>query len=97
MAEISVFYKGYYSATTSNNTPSENKDVSKLNEGEKPLPTLAKEFVGLETIEDSGEKIIQVKGQITTLLAGFTYKQAKRIALDLIEELQGVSVIGVPA
>mgnify|MGYP003448119587 CR=1 FL=1 len=72
MAEISVFYKGYYSATTSNNTPSENK-------------------------EDSGEKIIQVKGQITTLLAGFTYKQAKRIALDLIEELQGVSVIGVPA
>ena len=79
MAEISVFYKGYYSATTSNNTPSENKDVSKLNEGEKPLPTLAKEFVGLETKEDSGEKIIQVKGQITTLLAGLPTSKQKEL------------------
>lgn len=77
MAEISVFYKGYYSATTSNNTPSENKDVSKLNEGEKPLPTLAKEFVGLETKEDSGEKIIQVK-RANNYPTGRIYLQASK-------------------
>ena len=56
MAEISVFYK----ATISQSTPSENKDVSKLNEVESPLPTDAKGFIGLETKECGGEKLIQI-------------------------------------
>ena len=47
-------------ATTSQNTPQENKDVSKLNEGESPLPTDAKELRGLDAKEIDGDKLSQI-------------------------------------
>lgn len=69
--------------TNSQSTPCENKDVSKLNDGEMTSLPLAKEFVGLETKEDSGDKKLQ---NDTPPYAHFTYDKDGKLTGAVIVE-----------
>lgn len=80
-------------ATTPQSTPQENKEVSNLNEGEKTLPTLAKEVIGLDAKEDSGDKLMQVKGQISALLIGVSYQASENLLFELMKELKKKAII----